>query len=463
MNFYGDVFTKTILSGAILLTTVLGACKSPSDGRDVSDNNAPPNKQPTAIRISAPEANASEPALAADANGNFYAVYVEHRADKSADVYLQKLDLTGNLIGEKTRVNPEKGRARAWFGDAPTIQIGKDQTIYIGWTAKVGDAEKSNANKLYLSVSRDGGASFAAPVQVNDDAAPAAHGMHSLAVAADNLVYLAWLDERNLQTKAATDNYADENLPAAEPEFQFVKAHHNSNQNSATKVEKPTAKLEEAEPNSEIFYAVSGDGGKTFAPNKKLSSEVCPCCKTNLLAAPDGKIYVSWRQVLPGDFRHIAVSTLTDNGNNYSAPVIVSDDKWQISACPVSGAPMAMTAGNNLEIAWFTAGSAGKQGIYWTQSKDGGKTFAPRVLISENAVSGTPVLLSEGGASRIIWAETGKFLTAKLATGKLSEESRREIGEGELPAAMLGNRQTAVAFVKKNGEQRSVWLTFAEK
>ncbi len=46
-------------------------------------------------------------------------------------------------------------------------------------TARVEVAEGS-ANDLYLSVSRDGGKSFDAPVKVNDDRLPAVHGMHSL-------------------------------------------------------------------------------------------------------------------------------------------------------------------------------------------------------------------------------------------------------------------------------------------
>jgi len=287
--------------------------------------------------------------------------------------------------------------------------------------------------------------------------------MHSLAIAGDNHVYLAWLDERNLNVEQHAENYTGENQSVVEPQFQFIKAQHNSNHNNAAKTAKPTVKKEITEPNSEIFYAVSSDGGRTFAPNKKLASEVCPCCKTHLLAAPDGKIYVSWRQVLPDDYRHIAVSALTDGGNNFSAPVIVSDDRWQISACPVSGAPLAMSADKNLKIAWFTAGTAGKQGVYWAESKDGGKTFAARVLISENAVGGTPIFLSEGNNNQIVWAEGGKILTAKLETGKLLEESRREINEAELPAAVFGKGQIHISYVKKNSEQRSVWFASLRK
>lgn len=271
---------------------------------------------PSATRISAPEVDAAEPAIAADADGNVYIVYVEHGADKTADVYLQKIGADGKLNGEKTRVNPEKGTAKAWRGDPPTIKIGGDDTIFIGWTAKIAGAEISSASDLNLSVSRDGGKTFAAPIKVNDDVLPAAHGMHSLEIGKDNRVFVAWLDERNLKIGEQAESAAriEEEIQNASP-FQFVKIlHHNSNQankNSRHQMENGTTQMKDevAEPNSEVFFAVSDDGGETFSANKKLSSEVCPCCKTSLLAAPDGRIYASWRQVLGDNFRHIAVAS----------------------------------------------------------------------------------------------------------------------------------------------------------
>jgi len=124
------------------------------ENADVSPKEAPANSQPAAIRVSGLEINASEPALAADESGNVYSVYVEHNDDKSADVHLRKFDSSGKAVGEKVRVKPEKGQAKTWFGDPPTIQVGKDGAVYIGWTAKFKNKEKPNANILYLSVSR---------------------------------------------------------------------------------------------------------------------------------------------------------------------------------------------------------------------------------------------------------------------------------------------------------------------
>ena len=212
---------------------------------------------------------------------------------------------------------------------------------------------------------------------------------------------------------------------------------------------------EEAEPNSEVFFAASNDGGKTFSKNIKLSSEVCPCCKTNLTVDKNGKIYASWRQVVGDNFRHIAVASSENFGESFSNPVIVSDDQWQINACPVSGAPMKIDNENNLKIVWFTGGKAGNPGLYFSESKDGGKNFAPRKSVFENVVSGTPNLLeNENGKVFAVWESDEKIYFSDL------ENKEKEIGGGTNPSAIFSDGKIYAAFVRKDGEKRAVWLSF---
>jgi hypothetical protein len=414
--------------------------------------------------VSTLDINASEPAIASDANGNIYVVYVEHSADKTADVYLQKFDGDLKPNGEKLRVNPEKGTAKAWRGDPPTVKIGNDGAIFIGWTAKFATQANQSATDLMLSVSRDSGKTFDAPIKVNDDILPASHGMHSLEIGRDNRVFMAWLDERNIKPEKQAKNSEDaEIVNQSDSQFQFVKIHHNDsnrenkNVGNQTKSGEMNMKNEAIEPNSEVFFAVSSDGGKTFSANKKLSSEVCPCCKTNLLAAPDGKIYASWRQVVGDNFRHIAVAESSDNGVNFSKPTIVSDDKWQLNACPVSGAPMAVDKNNALKIVWFTAGAAGALGIYSAESKDNGKSFAPRVLVSDKGASGTPVILPNAKKEfSVVFSSTDGntyFLTKQYDSADFTEQN--EIRDADLPGAAISKDKTFIVFVKKidNGKQ----------
>ncbi|HEV8592253.1 MAG TPA: sialidase family protein, partial [Pyrinomonadaceae bacterium] len=314
--------------------------------------------QPEATRLSDSRIDAAEPAVAVDPAGNTFVAFVEHLPDKSANLFVKKLDAQLKPAGDAVRVNPYAGEVKAWAGDPPTLAIGPDGAVYVGWTRRVSSSELGN--DLVISVSQDGGATFGDPVKVNDDAKPASHGMHSLAIGKEGHVYIAWLDERNVKV----ENHDE---PAGHSD-------------------------EMVEPNSEVFFAVSNDGGKTFGANQKIAADVCPCCKTSMALSSEGILYVSWRQVLKGDLRHIAVASSTDNGKTFSQGSIVSDDQWQLNACPVSGAALLAGENKTLQVLWYTAGKAGQAGIYSAESSDGGRTFTPRKLISGEGASGLPWL-----------------------------------------------------------------------
>lgn len=246
--------------------------------------------------------------------------------------------------------------------------------------------------------------------------------MHSLAVDETGRVIVAWLDERNIKT---------------EPHKMETGAmmHH-----------------EDTEPNSEVFTAVSDDGGKTFSKNVRIAEDVCPCCKTALLAsADDGTVYLSWRQVLKGDHRHIAVAASTDGGVQFSPAVIVSNDKWQISACPVSGSALISNGKSEVDVVWYTAGAAGQPGVYTASSTDGGKTFGERRMVSELARGGTPAC---GAGSCAFVAGDGNVRVQSLVPNK---PKQTDLINASAPAAIFTTGKTLVTFVRTVGDSPAVW------
>jgi hypothetical protein len=411
-------------------------------GADVHDNTEPIRPQSAEIRVSDEAADTAEPAIAAAPDGTFLVVYVRHAPDKSSDLFLSKFDAKLAQSGSAVRINENPGEVKSWYGDPPTVAAAADGTIYVGWTRRVqaGDAAGSD---LVLSVSHNGGQSFGPPAKVNDDKVPAAHGMHSLAVDGGK-IYVAWLDERNVKTEKAE---LEETSPAPMEGFEFVKAHHNPKHVAVSD--------EAAEPNSEVFFASSADGGKSFSKNVRVATDVCPCCKTTVLAA-GGKLYLSWRQVLPGSFRHIAVASSSDGGRSFSNPSIVSDDKWILSACPVSGAALATNDAGELFAYWYTAGAAGEPGLYRARSADGGRTFGPRELVGAQAVSGTPVLMENAKGTVCVFAANGQQ-TVVVRDGDPS--ASRKYANAELPAVAASGDDAVIAFVRKAGSGRSVWVT----
>lgn len=213
------------------------------------------------------------------------------------------------------------------------------------------------------------------------------------------------------------------------------------------------------ESNRELFIADSTDGGRTFSRNRKIAGDACPCCKTALAVAPDGTVYVSWRHVLPGNFRHIAVSSSSDAGMTFSKPVIVSDDKWMLHGCPVSGPSLSVADNGTLKVLWYAAGEANAPGLYFADSKDKGVSFSPRQLLAQEGVRGTPVLIAGKNSDIAVWemAGAGGAETRFRVLGK--DGPATTVGANiELPAAAFSKDGLFVAYVSKEKEKRSVWL-----
>lgn len=403
----------------IISLALIAGCKHVAATRD---NPAPP--QP--IQISATGIDAAEPATAAASDGTFYVAWVNHDA-RQADVMLAHFNNKAEAVGSPVRVNRQPGVATAWRGDQPSVAVAPNGAVHVLWTPRVEAGEKHIAD-IYLSTSTDGGQSFATEVKVNDDKAPADHGMHSLAVAKDGRIYAAWLDERNVH--------------APKPSTK-AEGHH-------------------MESNRDLYVAYSTDGGRTFSKNQKVATDACPCCKTALTVSADGTLYAGWRQVLPGSYRHIAVASSTDGGTKFSAPVIVSDDRWMLQGCPVSGPSLSVDAASGaLKVVWYAAGETGAPGVYFAESKDKGHSFSPRELLSQENVRGTPALASGNNNMIALW-QSADVPNTKMRELGTTGSVLSVAANAELPAGAVSNDKLFVAYIAKEKEKRSIWLLRAE-
>jgi hypothetical protein len=393
------------------------------------------------VRLSPADQDAAEPALAPGPEGGAFIAWVAHR-ESTGDVMVARLNRAGEVVSQPARVNPTAGMATAWRGDPPSLAVAPDGTVYVVWTARTATADGKKATDVMFSVSNDGGQTFAAPLRVNDDSVPSDHGMHSLAVNADGRVFVAWLDGRNPQPDIdmpETPSGMNHNMPADQ-------------------------KMQHHEGNREIFTAYSTDTGKSFSPNLRVAGQVCPCCKTSLSVGPDGRVFVSWRQVLPGSFRHIAVASSTDGAATFGPAVIVSDDAWRLAACPVSGAALDANADGRLHVMWYAAGDAGEAGYYQTWSGDHGKTFQPRQMFAAGSGRGTPYFnVVSSGPGLGVW-EGGDGAAAGIQFGWMSSSEKEpalvtRVGDGTTPAAIRSEGQIFVALVVKQGDKRGIMLS----
>src|SRR5258707_12348080 len=91
------------------------------------------------------------------------------------------------------------------------------------------------------------------------------------------------------------------------------------------------------------------------------------------------------RQVSDKQIRNPALRKSTAGGKTFDEPVESSDDGWQVPSCPHSGPSIGRDSRGRLHVSWFTLGRSEKEaGIYYSASKDDGKSFAPRRLVHAN-------------------------------------------------------------------------------
>jgi hypothetical protein len=418
---------KAAIIITLALLMFLAGCAREAKQQEVTASPQPAANSLKPVRVSAENTDAAEPMVAPAPDGTAYVAWVEHRENKEADVLLAHLDREGRATTSPVRVNSRAGEATAWRGDPPTVAVSPDGTVYVGWTARVEAA--GHANDLYLSASRDGGKTFEKPVKVNDDGKKVTHAMHSLAVAADNRVYVVWLDERNVVMPPADDK---------------------------------GKKMEHMEANRDVFFAASLDGGRSFSPNQRLAKNACPCCKTAVTVGAGGQVFAGWRQVLPGEFRHIALAASEDEGKTFSAPVIVSDDRWMTASCPVSGPALSAEDDGALRVVWYTEGDRGAPGLYWAESRDQGKTFSESKPFAKGQARGNPLLLVSGkGGANVVW-ESNEGGASRVMSAPLTADGAASLTplttSGELPSATVSGDQLFVGYISKINDRRSIWI-----
>lgn len=222
--------------------------------------------------------------------------------------------------------------------------------------------EAFNGQVLYTH-SADGGRSFAElkPITASNES----QRFEALALDQDGTVFAAWLDKRNgVAAKEAGRKYEGAGL----------------------------------------FFASSRDGGATYTAAGLARDNTCECCRLGLTFAAPGKPAVIFRNIFDGGVRDHAVMTFAD----LSTPGEirrVSNDDWQINACPHHGPSLAVAPNGIYHVAWYTNGKA-RKGLFYAHSRDGGRTFsAPMALGRPNRNPTRPFVLAGPAGTVMVWKE----------------------------------------------------------
>jgi hypothetical protein len=191
------------------------------------------------------------------------------------------------------------------------------------------------------------------------------HGFVSVEPLAEDRVLAIWLDGRNTEGRGH-DEYADSDKAMT---------------------------LRSAE--------VTRDGEITR--KNIIDPMVCDCCQTDLVPVVDGYVAV-YRGRTEGEIRDILISRYDLETGEWSSPVAVHDDNWEIQACPVNG-PRVAASGNYVAVAWYTRANDEPR-VLLARSTDGGQTFQEPITVAEENTAGrADLLLTEEGSIFVSWLQ----------------------------------------------------------
>jgi len=212
--------------------------------------------------------------------------------------------------------------------------------------------------------------------------------------------------------------------------------------------------------------------GQALTKNYQVGEGLCECCKLGIAFADGGKtVYMVDREVDAKKIRNHVLRKSTDGGASFTTPVEISNDGWQVPSCPHSGPSIGRDSRGQLHVSWFTLGRSEQEaGIYYSVSRDGGRSFAPRQLVHANTAPETLYNnLVVGGDDTVYFAWSNLdannraqvYLRTLAADGKTwspIQQISDAKGNASRPALALKKNLLHVAWTETDGEDSRVVL-----
>jgi hypothetical protein len=193
--------------------------------------------------------------------------------------------------------------------------------------------------------------------------------------------------------------------PAQQMQMDGQHHHEGGAQSSSAAASMPTDGVAMAQLSQ--LYVSSLDGS---AAPQAITGGVCYCCKTAIALGRSGELYLAWRHVYPGNMRDIAFTVSRDGGKTFAAPVRVSEDKWRIEGCPDDGPSMVVDPAGSVHVLWPSVVSEnGRQvkALFHAATRDG-RTFTPRDRVPTEGQANHPQLAVDAtGALAATWDQSG--------------------------------------------------------
>lgn len=394
------------LALAIAALALVGGC-----GPDGAQPPAPAAQEQAAVEAAPCDEISvhcgATPSLAFDRSGRLWAAF-----EQDGHAYVTHSDDRAASFSPPVQVNAQAEEIETNGEGRPKLALGPRGEIYVSWTLKTGPY----AGDIRFSRSLDGGAGFAPAITVNDDDLDAGQRFDALLVDEVGDVYLAWVDKRESEAAHARD---EEYRGAA------------------------------------IYYTVSTDRGDSFAPNRRVASHACECCRIAVTAASGGGAAILWRHVFAPSVRDHAFALL---GHEGASPLKrVSHEGWEINACPHHGPAMVSAGEAGYPMTWFTAADGQARIYYGLFDPQSGKTHNLREIAGARASH--PYIARAGDHLNIAWKELDSGRTTVY--GMMSTDGG-ETWSDRRPLATTEGASDHPLLLAHDGEAYVAWHTGRE-
>ncbi|NOQ93851.1 MAG: hypothetical protein GQ547_04355 [Methylophaga sp.] len=273
-------------------------------------------------------------------------------------IYIDHSDDNGKTYKKPIRINQADQKISVWPENPAAIKISPSGRINILYYA-----DKSQKSTSFFSYSDDNGKSFSTPILISNQAKTAMHYMDKMLVDNKDNTYLFWHDTRHeLHDKKQADGVLS------------------------------------------LYYSKKSASDPSQFNNQLLSTGVCSCCRTATAMSKEQTPVLFARMVFDDGIRDHALIRMNQDGS-WKKPHRVTNDNWQIEACPEHGPAIAIDNNNRIHLTWFTLGNK-RQGIFYRQTDDFGITLSePMPLGNANHLPSHPDVLALQNRVIIVWKE----------------------------------------------------------
>ncbi len=246
-----------------------------------------------------------------------------------------------------------------WFVNwADYPQIAKNDDNFIAHILQK-SGEATYAYDVMVTQKQEGGA-WATPFKIHSDSTKTEHGFVSYTPFGESQFLVSWLDGRNTSG-----------------------GHHDHEDGEMT-----------------LRAAIVNPDG-SLENEFLLDDSVCDCCQTSSAMTANGPVVV-YRDRSETEMRDISIVRF--DGKNWTKPVTVHNDNWEIAGCPVNG-PRVAAVENTIAVAWFTA-AGGESKVNIAFSNNNGEQFDnPIRVYSGNPLGRVDVVKIDKNSALVSWVE----------------------------------------------------------